>query len=153
MTIVTETITIKAPVEKVFAAYVERVDEWWPRRGAQYRYSFAPKDVEPDQIRFEARAGGRLYETFANGEEYLIGTIQDYSPPQKIAYTWKDPDWNAETLIEVSFAQSGEETILNLRHTGFEKLEQSGLAAGYQEGSTEIFGILKTWLEQNIVED
>lgn len=150
MTIVTETISVKAPIEKVFAAYVERINEWWPRRGAQFRYTFSPEDVGPDRIRFEARVGGRFYETFANGEEYVIGTIQEYSPPHKIAYTWKDPDWNAETLVEVTFAQSEDQTILNLRHTGFEALEQPGMAAGYQEGAREIYGILKTWLEANL---
>ena len=81
MTTVTETISVKAPIEKVFTAYVERIDEWWPRRGAQFRYSFAPRDVAPEHIRFEPKAGGRFYETFANGEEYVIGTHQAASIP------------------------------------------------------------------------
>lgn len=152
MKVVTESITVRAPIGKVFDAYVNRIDEWWPRQGQQFRYSFAPSDVEPRHIRFEAQLGGRFYETFANGDEYVIGRITEYEPPHKIAYTWKDPGWSAETQIEISFTQSGEETTLSLRHSGFEKLEQPELAEGYQYGSTEIFGVLKVWLEEHLAE-
>lgn len=152
MKVVNETITVKAPIEKVFQAYVERIDEWWPRQGQNFRYTFAPRDGEPKHIRFEAKLGGRFYETFANGDEYVIGSITAYEPPHKLAYSWKSPNWNADTLIEVSFAQTSEGTTLSLRHSGFEALDEPELAEGYQEGTTEIFGILKTWLEEHIVE-
>ena len=151
MKTVTESITVKAPIDKVFDAYVNRIDEWWPRRTDNFRFTFAPSDVEPLHIRFEPQAGGRFYETFANGEEYVIGTIQEYAPPSKIAYTWKDPDWNAETLVEISFQQSGDETTLSLRHSGFEALEQPEIAGGYSQGAKEIYGILKAWLEEQLV--
>ena len=152
MSIVTESVTVKAPIEKVFAAYVERIDEWWPRRTDNFRFTFAPSDVDPLHIRFEPQAGGRLYETFANGDEFVIGRITDYQPPQRLAYTWQDPDWPAETLVEIEFAQSGDQTTLSLRHSGFEKLDAPGMAAGYQQGSKEIYAIFKTWLEDHLVE-
>ena len=147
MTVVTETISVKAAVADVFEAYVERIDAWWPRQGKRFRYSFAPKGVDPHHIRFEPRVGGRLYETFSDGSEYVIGAIREYAPPDRIAYTWKAPDWNAETLVDVTFEKAGETTIVRVRHTGFEKLGQPGLAAGYQEGSREIYAALQTWLE------
>ena len=152
MTAVTQSIAVKAPIEKVFDAYVMRIDEWWPRQGSQFRYSFAPEGTDPDRICFDPKEGGRFFETFTNGEEFTIGTIQEYSPPHKITFTWKDPDWDSATLIEVTFKQSGEETIINLRHSGFEMLNQPGLASGYQEGIREIYGILSIWLNEHIVD-
>jgi uncharacterized protein YndB with AHSA1/START domain len=148
MKVVTESISVKAPVERVFEAYVNHIDEWWPRYGKERRYSFAPKDVDPKHIRFEPEEGGRFYETFANGEEYVIGSITEYAPPHKFSYTWKSPDWPAATLIEVTFVQTGEQTVLSLRHSGFEALDMPEMAIGYQDGTTEIFGFLKAWLDE-----
>jgi len=149
MNLVTQSITINAPVQRVFDAYVNHINEWWPWRGAKYRFSFAPKEVEPKDIRFEARMGGRFYEKFSNGEEYVIGHITEWAPPAKLAYTWKDPSWKAETLIEIRLEQKGEHTLLHLRHSGF---EAAGLpteaAAGYHEGSLEIYTAFKVWVEK-----
>jgi uncharacterized protein YndB with AHSA1/START domain len=151
MKIVTQEISIRAPVEKVFDAYVNHIDEWWPWQGAQYRFTFAPKGIDPKHIRFEAKPGGRFYETFANGDEYVIGHVKEWQPPSKLVYTWKDPSWNADTLIEVSFKQTGAETMLSLRHSGFDALAQPGMAEGYQQGSVEVYGAFKSWVEVNFV--
>jgi len=148
--VVTESITIKAPVEKVFDAYINNIDDWWPRYGKQRRYSFAPRPVEPQHIRFEPRLGGRFYETFDNGEDFVIGSITEFEPPHKLTYTWQSPDWNAPTIIEVTFAQTTEYTLISLRHSGFEALELPEIAEGYQDGTREIFGYLKAWLEEHL---
>lgn len=150
MKIVTESITVRAPIEKVFDAYVNHIDDWWPRYGEIRRYSFAPRDVDPGHIRFEPRLGGRFYETFANGDEFDIGAVTEYDPPRKLAYTWKSPDWKAATLIEVTFTQSGDATTLSLRHSGFEALDMPALADGYQDGTREIFGFLEAWLREHL---
>ncbi|HEY4717401.1 MAG TPA: SRPBCC domain-containing protein [Anaerolineales bacterium] len=149
MKVVTHSTSIAAPVEKVFNAYVNHIDEWWLRKGAKYRYSFAPKEVEPKHIQFEAKLGGRLYETFADGNQYVIGKITEWAPSSKLAYTWRDPSWKTETLIEIRFEQVGEQTMLHLRHSGFEAAGLPGEeVGGYQEGSLELYNAFKAWMEQ-----
>ena len=64
---------------------------WWPRQGV-FPYSFAPKSTRPLHIRFEATPGGRYYETFADGSEYVIGTISVWSPPGGAGLQLARPD-------------------------------------------------------------
>lgn len=149
MKVVSESITVKAPVAKVFEAFVRQIDAWWPRTGQARRYSFAPRDVEPGQILFEPRVGGRFYEVFANGEEFDIGRVTVYEPPAHFAFTWRDPDWNADTLVEVGFNEADGSTTVSLRHSGFENLEP-GLAEGYSAGWQEIMQHLDIWMEEHV---
>ena len=150
MNSVVEKVTVNAPAAKVFNAYVNFIDEWWPRQGAKYRYTFAPEGVEPDRIRFEARHGGRFYETFADGSEYEMGRITEWNPNTKLSYTWKAPSWSGDTLIEVSFEERDDRTQVTVVHSGIEAVAEPEVAAGYGEGTTEIYGIFTSWVEENL---
>ncbi len=86
MTSLQTSIRIRAEPPAVFRAYVKQIDRWWPRQGT-YRYSFAPPETEPGHIRFESHQGGRFYEEFADGSEYVIGRIQVWEPPERLIYT------------------------------------------------------------------
>lgn len=135
---VNEKIDIVADRVTVFNVYVNRIDEWWPRRGEKYRYSFAPESTSPAHIRFEARAGGRFYEAFEDGSEYEIGTVETYDPPNEIVYTWKGPDWPSASTVHVRFVQNGDTTTVMVNHRGFPSDEA---AEGYGEGLREILGV------------
>jgi uncharacterized protein YndB with AHSA1/START domain len=150
MNVVTSSVTIRAPKEKVFAAYVEHIDEWWPRQGVKYRFTFAPREIDPKNILFEPKLGGAFYEIFADGTRFDIGRITEWSPPDKFAYTWKDPDWAAATLVEVFLKQDGKFTTLTVEHSGFDAIGIPGAAEGYNEGSKEIYATLKAWIEANV---
>ena len=145
MSTVNEKIDIVADQVTVFNIYVDRIDDWWPRRGEKYRYSFAPESTEPKHIRMESGAGGRFYEQFADGSEYTIGTVEVYDPPNEIVYTWNVPGWPEPTTVRVRFVQSGDTTTVMVEHTGF---PDDGSAAGYSEGLREILGILRTYIDQ-----
>lgn len=135
---VNEKIDIVAEQVVVFNTYVTRIDEWWPRRGERFRYSFAPDTTEPRSIRFVAEAGGRFYEEFADGSQYDIGTVEVYDPPNEIVYTWRAPDWPDASTVRVRFVQNGDVTTVMVEHTG---LPDDQTAAGYAEGLREILGV------------
>ena len=146
MTAVEQAITIEAPPAAVFDAYVHHIDQWWPRQG-RYRYSFALPDTEPAHIRFEPGKDGRLYETFADGSEYEIGRITLWEPPQRLIYTWRAPNWEAETVVDIRFEQVEGGTRVAVRHTGWEAAGAEAGAAGYGEGLVEILERFAGWLQ------
>lgn len=146
----TTSIEIKSSPEKAFAAFVEHINAWWPRQTEMHRYSFAPEGTEPKDILFEAKLGGRYYERFADGSEYDIGRITTYEPPNKLAYTWRGPDWPGDSQVEVVFEAAGEQTILSLTHSGFEIFEQPETAKGYEMGSKEILSYFDAWFNQHL---
>lgn len=145
MTIV-ESIEIDASSDVVFDAYVNHIDRWWVRRGT-YRYSFAPEGIEPRHIRFEPRPGGRFYEEFADGSEYVIGRIVDWDPPSLLQYTWKAPQWPVETTITVRFNETDGRTTVEVTHEGFGVDGIPELGDGYAVGLREILGGLKAWVQ------
>ena len=153
MKVFTQNIEINADVEKVFSAYVDKINEWWPRQGEDNRYSWPPEGVEPKDILFEAKLGGRYYERFADGSEFVIGQITEYDPPHKLSYTWQGRDWPGDSLIQVRFEASGGGTLLSLTHSGFEIFGEDAdtIAEGYSMGTKEILGIFQAWYEENLV--
>lgn len=130
---VTLEATVPLPPERAFDTFVQQMDVWWPRRGV-FPFSFAPEGTRPLHIRFEPELGGRYYETFLDGSEYVIGRISDYQPPQRLGYTWSDPTWLSETRISLAFAAAGDGARVIYEQDGFEKAGVPELAAYYQIG-------------------
>jgi uncharacterized protein YndB with AHSA1/START domain len=145
---ITESIYIRANKAKVFDAFVNHINEWWPFKG-KFSYSFAPEGVLPKQIQFEARNGGRFYEVFANGETYEIGTITHWLPPDQFSFTWKGEEYKAPTLVDVLFTQADGQTKVTLTHSGWEAAGLPDYAESYGVGWEEILGFLDTWLAKS----
>jgi uncharacterized protein YndB with AHSA1/START domain len=75
--------------------------KWWPKGP-----SFNNKDQL--DINLEGRVGGRLYERYTDGSEFVIGRITAYQPPVKVAFTWRAPSLEADTEVEVRFFADGD---------------------------------------------
>ena len=149
MKTVERSIRVEASPQVAFKIYVEEIDQWWPWQGAEFRYTFAGPDREPDQILFEAQEGGRFYEVFADGTSYDIGNIVAYEPPGRLVYTWQAPDWEGRTTIELTFEPDGDGTLVTLRHWGFEEAGVPELADGYGIGHSEVMGIYASFVEEH----
>lgn len=122
--------------QEAFKVYVEQMNTWWPRQGI-FPYSFAPSTTKPDRIEFEAEAGGRYFETFADGSELEVGRITSWNPPHHLAYTWRDPEWPGETTITVSFTASEDGTLVAYEHVGFADAGVPELAPYYVIGNRQ----------------
>jgi uncharacterized protein YndB with AHSA1/START domain len=144
MAVVSEKIDIVADQVAVFNVYVNQINEWWPRRGETNRYSFAPDSTEPDQIRFDAKEGGRYYEVFADGTEHTIGTIETWDPPHELAYTWVVADWPGESTVTVRFVSSGDTTTVIVEHDGVPEGKEG---EGYSAGHREILDVFAAFVE------
>lgn len=73
----------------------------------------------------------------------MTGEVLEIDPPRRLAYTWRQNDlkegwaWPAPTLIEIDLEEVGQaETLVRVRHSGFEKLGEIGVAFrdGYERG-------------------
>lgn len=148
MGVIRQSILIRAEPERVFRAYAEEIDRWWPRQGT-YRYSFAPPDRTPSQIRFEGGLGGRFYETFDDGSEYVIGEILVWEPPSRLCYSWRDPRWSISTEVEVRFEAIDGKTRVTVLHDGFDQIREG--STGYAVGLSEILAAFESWVEKREV--
>jgi uncharacterized protein YndB with AHSA1/START domain len=142
---ITQSIYIRAAKARVFDAFVNHINDWWPRKG-EYNYSFAPEDTEPGEIAFEGRLDGRFYETFENGEQYHIGAITAWQPPDMFSFTWKGAEYKAPTLVEVLFTQVEDQTQITLTHSGFHAAGVPEYGESYGKGWDEILGVFTGWL-------
>lgn len=122
--------------DKAFEIYVDKVDVWWPRQGV-FPYSFAPQTTRPGHIRFEPKQGGRYYETFADGREYIIGRITLWRPPTALHFTWRDPNWAGETTIRLAFAARKQGTRITHEQDGFAAAGVPALIPYYQIGNKQ----------------
>lgn len=124
-----------SPAE-AFDVFANQIDVWWPRQGV-FPYSFAPKTTRPLHIRFEAEENGRLYETFLDESEYVIGRITKWDPPHSLVHTWRDPTWEGDTTVTVTFTAVIGGTQFVVEQDGFAAAGQPDLPPYYDIGNRQ----------------
>jgi uncharacterized protein YndB with AHSA1/START domain len=120
---VRETVHVDLPPEEAFRLFTEGINQWWP---LDEGYSYGG-DRSRD-IFLEPVEGGRFYERFVDGDELQVGTVRVCTPPHRILFTWRSPEWQAHTEVDVRFLAEGLGTRLQLEHRGFERLGPDGAA-------------------------
>ena len=130
-----KSIHVKRPIEAAFRVFTEDIGRWWPLKDG---YSFG--GARADQIYLEGKEGGRFFERFTDGEEFVVGVVKTYSPPSRIVFEWKAPDWDAPTEVDVRFTADGPGTLVELEHRGWDR---AGAAAtksrdGYDGGWNQV---------------
>jgi len=109
-----KSITVARPADAAFRTFMD-IGSWWPRT---HSYDTArAKDIV-----LEARAGGRFYERYADGEEFVIGRVVAYDPPRRVVFTWQGPDMEQPTEVEVTFHADGAGTRVDLVHSGWDRV-------------------------------
>jgi uncharacterized protein YndB with AHSA1/START domain len=115
--VIRKAIDVAVPVETAFRVFTEQAGRWWP---------LATKSVGQEEavdLLFEPRAGGRVYERLQSGVEHDWGEILVWDPPGRLAFSWhpgRAPETSQE--VEIRFAPSGDGTLLELEHRGWERL-------------------------------
>jgi uncharacterized protein YndB with AHSA1/START domain len=135
--ILTKVVTVEIPVEDAFRLYTEGIATWWPHA----THSVAAESVE--EVVFEAREGGRIYERAKSGEEHLWGTVVACDPPSRIVHTWHPGrDGDSAQEVEITFEQVASGTRLELVHTGWERTgeQAADMLANYDTGWDFVLG-------------
>jgi uncharacterized protein YndB with AHSA1/START domain len=129
--VVEKSVTVSVPVERAFEVFTQEIGTWWPLR------THAVDTERSETVVMETHVGGRLYERTPSGEEHVWGKLVAWEPPTRIAYSWH-PGRGEETAqeVEITFSPEGDGTRVDVRHYGWEKLDEriDEVVASYDEG-------------------
>jgi len=128
---VRKSVTVPADPQRAFELFTAHIQEWWPLRthsvGTEHAVGIA----------FGQGAGAAIIETLADGTTSVWGTITEWGPPHRVAFTWHPGSAEAEaTRVEVTFTQNGPgSTVVRLVHSGWERRPDGATAReGYDSG-------------------
>ena len=115
-------VAVRAKLADAFALFTEEIDAWW-RHGSRFRVA----SKQPGTLRFAPGLGGQLIETVrtrAGDQEYVLGTITAWEPPQRLVFEWRGVNFRPEhrTEVEVTFTELGATTLVTVRHRGWSTL-------------------------------
>ena len=97
-----------------FRTWTERCALWWP---SSHRMS----ESETAAIVFEPRVGGRIFERDVQGTEHEWGRIEEWDPPNRLAYLWHIfLEADRATRVDVSFSRTESGTKVRLENSGFD---------------------------------
>lgn len=114
LTAIQKSVTVARPADAAFRAFVD-IGAWWPR-------THSYDESRAKDIFLEPRVGGRFYERYTDGQEFVIGRVVAYDPPRRVAFTWQGPDMEQPTEVEVTFHPEGERTRVDLVHSGWDRV-------------------------------
>jgi uncharacterized protein YndB with AHSA1/START domain len=124
MLTVTMDITIAAPLERVWTALTQNVGLWWPRE-----FLVA---ADPQQMQFEPRLGGRLFEEGTRGGGVIWYTVYGITPTESIDLVGHlSPAYGgpAQSLLRLVLREEGAHTILSLTDAVVGNVRPTSLAS------------------------
>lgn len=128
---VRKSILVPWSVERAFRRFTAEIADWWPLS------TYSVGEGKADTVTFEARPGGRLFETLQDGTEAEWGRVTTWEPPHRVVFTWY-PGRAEETRqeVEVTFRSDGGGTHVELVHTGWERIPEKPreMRDGYDSG-------------------
>jgi uncharacterized protein YndB with AHSA1/START domain len=131
----TVSVFVAVALEDAFQVFTQEIDLWW-RKGPKFRIAGQRRG----SLSLEPRLNGRLFETFEHPkgtQTFATGTITRWEPPHALAFEWRGVNFKPgeKTLVEVSFAELGEGTMVKLRHSGWSTLPAGHPARHGLEGA------------------
>jgi uncharacterized protein YndB with AHSA1/START domain len=117
----TQTV-VEAPIERAFSLFTEGIGGWW-------NPDHHILEAELDEMVFEPREGGRIYDRGVDGSECCWARVLAYEPPNRVVISWDiSPRWQIETdlektsEVEVRFiAETAERTRVELEHRNLDR--------------------------------
>ena len=121
--LVVSEVRVKAAPDRAFSMFTEHIGDWWP---------VGSNSVYKGTVAFE---GDELVER--SGEEVAVwAEVTRWDPPSALGLTWHaGQDASRTTDILVTFTPDGDETLVNLTHTAWERiLDGEEASRDYAEG-------------------
>lgn len=115
-------VRVKATPERAFAVFTRDIGAWWKPSGL-----FATTPRPPGVLAFE---NGRLVEHLPDGKVFEIGRVLDWSPPERLLFSWRQASFPVDlhTEVEVRFEAVGPETRVTVEHRGFDRVPADSAA-------------------------
>jgi hypothetical protein len=125
--------TVRSTRAHTFEVFVRRIGDWWPTGS----HSLGLDKLVA--VHFEQELGGRVYETWADGQQRDWGHVIAWEPPERFTITWNT--LSEVTEVEVRFHELGPAlTRVEVEHRGWERLPAEEVIAattpsrGYSDG-------------------
>jgi uncharacterized protein YndB with AHSA1/START domain len=135
---VRKTVTVDCVVEEAFRVFTADASSWWPVA----THSINGREVE--DVVFEGREGGEVYELSASGERGHWARVVEWDPPSRLVLAWNILEREAvATEVEVRFVAEGDRTRVELEHRGWEALAENGeeKRGSYDNGWDQVLGV------------
>jgi uncharacterized protein YndB with AHSA1/START domain len=113
-------VVVEAPIDRAFRVFTEEMQGWWhPDHHL----------IETEEMIFEPRVGGHIYDRGPDGTECRWARVLAYDPPSRLVFSWDiTTDWKLETdlekasEVEVRFTdEGGDRTRVELVHRNLER--------------------------------
>jgi uncharacterized protein YndB with AHSA1/START domain len=128
---VRRSVEVGCSADEAFRLFTDEIDSWWPLA----QHSIGQEDAQA--CYFEARNGGRIYESHGDGSIHLWGTVTVWEPPRRVVFSWH-PGRDASTAqeLELRFTQKADGTRVELEHRGWENLGEAAVETrgAYESG-------------------
>ncbi len=127
-------IRVPADPARAFEAFTGEIAAWWRPDGL---FRITPRG--DGRLAFEPGAGGRLYTTFDDGDEFEIGRISVWEPGSRLVFTFRMASFAPEqsTEVEVRFEPVGDETRVSIEHRAWDTIPRKHAARhGFPEHAT-----------------
>ncbi|HLH29499.1 MAG TPA: SRPBCC family protein [Acidimicrobiales bacterium] len=121
-TAVRRSVVVDAPPERAFSVFTEHIGTWWPPEHHLLQ-------GELDEMVFEPRVGGFVYDRAKDGTECRWARVLAFEPPSRLVISWdinlqwqieSDPERTSE--VEVRFVPEDESrTRVELEHRRLER--------------------------------
>ncbi len=118
-------LRVEAPPERTFAAFTDEIGEWW-RPNDLFRFT----DRQGTRLAFEPEPPERLVEVGADGEQFEIGPVLEWRPPERLVFGWRQAGFPEDRATEVSvrFDPVPTGTKVTVEHRGWDALPQEHAA-------------------------
>jgi uncharacterized protein YndB with AHSA1/START domain len=131
-------VVVDAPVEKAFAAFVERFGDFKPKE-----HNLLGADLVTTT--FETRVGGNIVDVAEDGSECRWARVLAYEPPTRVVFSWDiGPTWQLETdpshasEVEVRFVPEGDDrTRVELEHRHLDRHGEGWEGVSFGVGGDE----------------
>ncbi|MDQ1689060.1 MAG: hypothetical protein QOK42_2035, partial [Frankiaceae bacterium] len=74
-------VEVGVSAERAFDAFVNHMDDWWPRAHVLHDSPYVTSHIE-------AGVGGRWLTVHADGAETTVGRVEVWEPPRRLAVSW-----------------------------------------------------------------
>lgn len=119
---VRQATTVRSGITHTFEVFVREIGTWWPLRP----FSFGTDHIA--RVTFEREIGGRVYETWDDGNERDWGHVLEWQPPSGFTMTWNIT--GTPTEVELRFRELGPAlTRVEVEHRGWDALTEDQLSA------------------------
>src|SRR5262249_14729876 len=75
-------------------------------------------------MKLEPGVGGRLLHEADEGRIFVVGRIEVWDPPRRMALTWRLPNFAPDqiTRVDVVFEALGQHTRISVKHDGWDRV-------------------------------